>query len=211
MWAAAYETTLSPIVSLERRTLAPWVDEVAPCRAIDVGCGTGRWGRYLTSRGFEVFGLDASAEMLSQAADLRGRLVQADAAQVPIESGTAGLVICALMLEHSRERTRCVQELARLLASGGTLLLSDFHATATANGWRRTFRHDGAQYELESYPYRLDELVPEFARLGVMLEDCAEPVFGEPEREIFDRAGKPELFAACAGIPAILATRWRRS
>jgi SAM-dependent methyltransferase len=34
--------------------------KVKPCRTVDVGCGTGNYAIYLTSRGFEVTGIDIS-------------------------------------------------------------------------------------------------------------------------------------------------------
>jgi hypothetical protein len=37
-----------------------------------------------------------------------------------------------------------------------------------------------------------------------------EPGFGEPEREFFERAGKPELFEQAHGVPAVLVARWTR-
>ncbi|NIP43326.1 MAG: methyltransferase domain-containing protein, partial [candidate division Zixibacteria bacterium] len=34
---------------------------VRPCRALDIGCGTGNYSLYLAGRGFEVTGVDLSA------------------------------------------------------------------------------------------------------------------------------------------------------
>jgi 2-polyprenyl-3-methyl-5-hydroxy-6-metoxy-1,4-benzoquinol methylase len=33
---------------------------VTPCRAIDLGCGTGNYAVYLASRGFDVTGVDSA-------------------------------------------------------------------------------------------------------------------------------------------------------
>jgi malonyl-CoA O-methyltransferase len=101
-----------------------------------------------------------------------------------------------------------MREFARTLVPGGTLLLTDFHPVAAAHGWRRTFRRDGRLYELENHAYTVDQLrdgAPE-----LKLVDCIEATIGEPERPLFDAAGKPELFAAACSTPAILLTRWIR-
>ncbi len=119
-----------------------------PRRAIDVGCGTGRWTERLSA-----IGVDASPAMLAVAArkpGLRGRLAVADATALPIASGSADLVLCALTLGHIRDQAAAMREFARVLAPGGTLLLTDFHPAAAAHGWRRTFRRDGRVYELEN-------------------------------------------------------------
>lgn len=102
-----------------------------------------------------------------------------------------------------------MREFARILRPGGVLLLSDFHPDAAARGWRRTFRRDGEVYELENHPYtvgQLREMARELALAGV-----ADAFVGEPERELFHRAERPELFEAARAIPAVLLTRWVRA
>ena len=81
-------------------------------------------------------------------------------------------------------------------------------AAAAALGWRRTFRRDGRVYELENYSYTVGQLRD--AARGLELAECAEATIGEPERTIFDAAGRPELFAAACLTPAVLLTRWVR-
>jgi malonyl-CoA O-methyltransferase len=207
LWAETWDATPSPIVALEHRMLLPWIAALAPCRAVDVGCGTGRW----TAR-LGALGVDASAAMLVVAArkdGLRGRLAVADAAALPVATGWADVVLCALTFGHIRDQAGAMREFERVLRPGGALMVSDFHPDAAARGWRRTFRHDGQVYELENHPYSVARLC-EMAH-GLTLIEVAEACIGEPERELFERAGRPELFqAACAG-PAVLLTRWART
>src|SRR3954454_9031691 len=57
-------------------------------RALDVGCGTGRFAHALAERGVRVWGVDASAEMLAQArakALPGGGFKQASAEQLPFK------------------------------------------------------------------------------------------------------------------------------
>ena len=206
LWADTWDATPSPIVALEQRALLPWIARLHPRRAIDVGSGTGRWTARLSA-----IGVDASPAMLAVAAGkpgLRGRLAAADATALPIASGAADLVLCALTLGHIRDQAAAMHEFARILAPGGTLLLTDFHPAAAAHGWRRTFRRDGRVYELENHAYTVDRLRDDAK--GLELAECAEATIGEPERELFDTAGKPELFEAACRTPAVLLTRWVR-
>ncbi len=206
LWADTWDATPSPIVALEQRALLPWVARLHARRAIDVGCGTGRWTAHLSA-----IGVDASAAMLAIAAakpGLRGRLALADAAALPIAGASADLVLCSLTLGHIRNQAAAMREFSRILTPGGTLLLTDFHPGAAALGWRRTFRRDGHVYELENHAYTVDQL--RAAAAGLKLAECAEATIGEPERALFHAAGRPELFAAACRTPAVLLTRWIR-
>ena len=206
LWADSWDSTPSPIAALEFRALLPWIAPLRPRLAIDVGCGTGRW----TTR-LNAIGIDASPEMLSVAASkagLRGRLAVADAARLPVASGAADLVLCALTFGHIRNPSCALAEFARILKPGGVLILTDFHPAAAAQGWRRTFRREGQVYELENHPYTLEQL--RAMAPGLSLCESAEATIGEPERELFDRAGRPEFFPAACATPAVLLTRWAR-
>jgi SAM-dependent methyltransferase len=207
LWAETWDTTPSPIVALEHRALLPWIESIAPGRVVDVGCGTGRW----TAR-LPAIGVDASPAMLAVAArknGLRGRLAVGDASALPIASGAADLVLCALTFGHIRDRAGAMREFARVLRPGGTLILSDFHPDAAARGWRRTFRHEGRVYDLENHPYTVPQLC-EMAD-GLSVVSVVEASIGEPERELFHRAGRPDLFAAACVTAAVLLTRWVRA
>jgi SAM-dependent methyltransferase len=203
LWADTWDSTPSPIVAVEQRALLPWIEAMRPRRAVDVGCGTGRWISRLGA-----IGIDASPAMLAVAArkpGLRGRLAVADATALPIATASCDVALCALTMGHVRDRATAWCELARILEPGGTLLLTDFHPAAAAHGWRRTFRRDGVVYELENYSYTLDE-VP-----GLTLQRSLEATIGEPERGLFERAGKAELFEAATRIPAVLLSWWKRT
>jgi len=195
-------------VALEQRALLPWMARLHPRRAIDIGCGTGRWASHLSALGF-----DASPAMLAVAArkpGLRGRLAVADATALPIASHSSDLILCALTFGHIRNQSAALAEFSRILAPGGALLLTDFHPAAAAQGWRRTFRRDGLVYELENHPYSLDQLRNTAAALSLILEQSVDAAIAEPERHLFEQAGKPDLFAAACRTPAVLLTRWTR-
>lgn len=207
LWAETWDVSGSPVVALEERYLAPWLAAAHPRRAIDIGCGTGRW----TTR-LGAIGVDPSIEMLSVARrkpGMAGRLVAGDAASIPIASGAADLVLCTLTLGHVANWADAMRELARVVAPGGTLILTDFHPDAAAYGWRRTFRHEERVYELENHPYTVAEL--QSAAHGLTLQDRVDARFGPAERELFKAAGRADLFDAACSIPAVLLTRWTRA
>ena len=208
LWADTCDSTISPIVALSDRLVRLWLERLtdAPSRSrlgwVDVGAGTGRWTAQLGA-----IGLDASLEMLGVAArksGLRGRLAIADAMALPIADASAELVLCTLMLGYAHDPLIAWRELARIVKPGGSLILTDFHPAASACGWRRTFRANGQVYEIENHPYTLNEL----AGAGLVLREHRDAVFEEPERDLFECAGKP--FETARHTPAVLAAWWSR-
>jgi SAM-dependent methyltransferase len=61
-----------------------------PGRCVDLGCGTGRFLRVAADLGWEVTGVDVSADQLRLAARTaaRAQLVRADAVEVPLEAAS---------------------------------------------------------------------------------------------------------------------------
>ena len=213
LWAPGWEADPSAIVALESRVLTPWLTGLSGKVLVDLSCGTGRWLAFAQSQGANVFGFDLCREMLVEArkkAGLAGRLAQADTCRLPLPDRCADVVLCALALGHMSPLESAVAELARLVRPGGTLLVSDFHPAAIERGWKRTFRSGGQSYEIETSPYTTERLIECAADGGLLLEEMIEPGFGEPEREIFERAGKRELFEQVRDVPAVLVARWTR-
>jgi len=75
--------------------------------ALEVGCGTGHFSRWLGDQGLAAVGLDSSLAMLAQARALDGvPLVRGDARRLPFADGTfdlTALITTLEFLEHPRE------------------------------------------------------------------------------------------------------------
>ena len=212
LWAGSWDSDPSPIVSLEARTLEPWLCDLAGKRMVDVSCGTGRWMEFAVARGARVTGVDLCFEMLELAggkAGLRSRLAVGDLLSLPLRNDCADVVLCTLSLGHVAEASRALEEMARVARRGAAVYLTDFHPEAFRMGWKRTFRAAGETYEIANYYHPLDALEAAGARCGLMLEEAAEPCFGEEEREIYLRVGRADLFDRVRGVPAVLVSRWR--
>ena len=83
------------------------------------------------------------------------------------------------------------------------MIVIDLHPAAAELGWKHSFRNEGTVYEIENHPYTLEDLPAE------ELEEVGDAFFGEPERPIFERAGKISYFADACRIPALWMIRWR--
>jgi 2-polyprenyl-3-methyl-5-hydroxy-6-metoxy-1,4-benzoquinol methylase len=100
---------------------------------IDAGCGTGRLSRVLAAQGAEVVGVDAAEEMLvigrqlaassSVGNRLRFQHVE-DVMRLPFVAGGFDGILCSSVLEYLADPLGCLREFARVLRSGGTLIVS---------------------------------------------------------------------------------------
>jgi ubiquinone/menaquinone biosynthesis C-methylase UbiE len=90
---------------------------------LDVGCGTGHWIGQLGSGRHRIVGVDASAEMLQEAA-MRGpfELVRAAAEALPFGIGAFDRIFCLNSFHHFTDKRAFVQEARRLLRRGGGVI-----------------------------------------------------------------------------------------
>lgn len=100
-------------------------------RLLDIGCGTGANLPMLSravGTGGEVVGMDFSPlalEFASQDMHLPNVvLTQGDALRLPIQDGSCQVVTMLDVLEHLSDDGRALQEVNRVLAPGGALVLS---------------------------------------------------------------------------------------
>jgi len=99
------------------------------CMALDVGCGIGEIIVELTKRGFGCLGLDLSEYALHKAKPRAASqdFLLCDARFLPVRSGSCDLVVCSELLEHIREDSDVLSEIARVLLPGGRSILTVPH------------------------------------------------------------------------------------
>lgn len=102
-------------------------------RLIDIGTGTGRMLELFAPHARSALGIDRSSEMLRLArAKLSGRglthaeLRQADIYALPMADGEADAAILHHVLHFAQQPGGAIREAARVLGSGGRLLIADF-------------------------------------------------------------------------------------
>jgi len=213
IWSATYDASPNALLALDRRTISERLGSLRGLRVIDIGCGTGRWLVHAQEQGADVFGVDACEEMLRAALRkpaIAPRLILAEACRLPVRDASADLTLCSFALSYFPDLIPAFHEMNRITRPGGRVVVSDLHPDAVHAGWRRTFRSDGTVYELTHHNDSICRLKSAVAQWGLYLDWEISAGFGEPEREIFHRAGKQDLFKAVSQIPAIKALSWIR-
>ncbi len=105
-------------------------------RALDVGCGEGRFCRMLGALGISVVGVDPTNALLERARELDPQGVYhvgcAEALAFPAES--FDLVVSYLTLIDIDDAEGAIAEMARVLRPGGSLLIANIASLETAAG-----------------------------------------------------------------------------
>jgi ubiquinone/menaquinone biosynthesis C-methylase UbiE len=137
-------------------------------RVLDVGCGTGYFGRLLAKAvGPEggVVGIDPSPAMISYASRQTGRasncqfqVGSAEALEFPAEH--FDVVVSSLVMHHLPEdlRVAALREMQRVLRPGGVMLVAEAQEPRRGLGWRLIARVHG--YD------RMARMVPHLERLA---------------------------------------------
>lgn len=95
--------------------------------ALDLGCGVGRWTRWLAAMGMKVTALDISSDMLQVAvkyAPVSGQ-VHGSATTLPAGDGVFDLVLSVTVLQHLTytEQEAVIAEITRTLRKGGVAVI----------------------------------------------------------------------------------------
>jgi SAM-dependent methyltransferase len=209
-WSSSYDEPGNPIVALEQPVVWSLLDSLAPGRALDAACGTGRHARRLVELGHQVLGVDLTPEMLEQAAaDLpRASFLAADLRAIPAADQHFDVVVCGLALSHLADLRAGVAELARVLRPGGRLVVSILHPFQIQLGWHARFTAaDGQRAFIREHPHTHSDYLAAFAGAGLELRECLEPIISAQHLRAMRRAFSriPEATVqAYAGLPGVL-------
>jgi ubiquinone/menaquinone biosynthesis C-methylase UbiE len=212
-WALLYDQIPNPLLAREERHLLPLLTGLRNRSILDLACGTGRWLERLTGRaGGWAVGVDCSIEMLRVAAKkdaISGCLTRSGCASLPFRSGVFDLAICSFSLGHILDLRSTVRELGRVTKPGADIFVSDLHPEAYARGWRVGFRDQSTAVQIETIPRTTEQIVHAFCSVGFELLTLQDLRLGDPERHIFEIAGKAESFQGACEIPAVLVCHFK--
>jgi cytosine/adenosine deaminase-related metal-dependent hydrolase/ubiquinone/menaquinone biosynthesis C-methylase UbiE len=215
-WAQVYDIQPNPLLMLEERKVAPLLPSVSGLDILDVGCGTGRWLVKLELlEPTSLKGTDCSPAMLARAR-LKVRpttiVENRHSSELPGEDASYSLVLASFVLSYLNDVAGFARQCARVLRADGCLLLSDMHpATAAERGWSRSFHSGGDRIEITAQSRTLTEVVSIFGECGFEVSVLIEPSFEEPERPVFDDAGKLLEYEDLAGVPAIYILKLKKT
>lgn len=156
--AAAWIASLGEAGDFARRYVLdrPMLARALPARrALDVGCGEGRFCRLLKAEGAAVVGVDPTAPLIAaaRACDPDGDYRIGPAESLEFEDGTFDLVVSYLALLDIDDAVTAIEEMTRVAASGGRLLVANqtgFATAAVGGGWSRN-ENGERRFEIDHY------------------------------------------------------------
>jgi SAM-dependent methyltransferase len=146
-------------------------------RALDVGCGEGRFCRMLQAKGIPVVGIDPTEELLAAAKrrDPKGEYQIARAESLPFPDASFDLVVSYLTLIDSADFRSALKEMVRVLTPKGILLIANLNSFVTScpSGWIKDQHGRYLHYPVDRY---LEEF-PEWVEWsGIRIENWHRPL-----------------------------------
>jgi cytosine/adenosine deaminase-related metal-dependent hydrolase/ubiquinone/menaquinone biosynthesis C-methylase UbiE len=215
IWAQVYDEQANPLLTLEQRFLSRMLPDIGGLDVLDVGCGTGRWLHLLASHHpASLTGVDASPQMLQRASTKLGttsRLHLGSCVALPVPSATADLVLASFVLSYLESVEDFARELHRVARPGANIFLTDMHPdTASFHNWKRSFRANDSEEQLQSTFYSLKQISDVFRSCGFELLTRIEPGFDSHENTTLGQNGKLESNESSVNLPAIYILQLRK-
>ncbi len=135
VYEGCYDSEDTSFEVLKRRDIIlSFIDEYAgdrELRTIDAGCGTGVLLCDILKRGHDAVGVDLSPKMIKaskkKADCLRSRKISCflgDIESLPFKNQSFDVVICAGALSHQKEDHKSLEEIRRIMKTGGLLVIT---------------------------------------------------------------------------------------
>jgi SAM-dependent methyltransferase len=154
----------------EARTLLRWLGEdqdLGGLRVLDVAGGDGYWAGQARKRGARAVALDLATSKLHYGRGLAHApaLIEGDALQLPFADASFDRVMSICAIEHFDDGEKALDEMTRVLAPGGELVMSA-DALTLAEHWPKLFRAHCERYHVKR-TYSHQELTSLLAARGL--------------------------------------------
>ena len=193
-------------------------------RALDVGCGEGRFCRMLKAAGVAATGIDPTHQLVETARrrDPSGDYRLGRAEQLEFEAASFDLVVSYLTLVDIADFKTATGEMARVLKPGGSLLVANLTGFASAGaerGWVKDAEGRDLHFPVDRY---LDEFAFWFEWAGIRIENWHRPLAAYMETFLANGlqltffsepgpvSGEPSRQERFRRVPWFVVMEWRR-
>jgi SAM-dependent methyltransferase len=135
----------------EARTLLGWLGtDLEGLRVLDVAGGDGYWAGRARGRGARAVALDLAGAKLRYGRQLSAppALIKGDALELPFADASFDRVMSICAIEHFDDGARALDEMVRVLAPGGELVMSA-DALTLAGRWPKLYQAHCERYHVQ--------------------------------------------------------------
>ncbi len=213
LWAETYDNTDgNALLYVEGKALRPFLDPslIRDRDVLDAGCGTGRYLPVLHGfRPRSITATDLSPHMLERA---RGKADNVSFHVCPIDNlpfpdASFDFILCTLVLGHVRHLSSAIDELARVLRSGGSIAISDFHSFGQLLGWQRTFTAGSRDYAVRYTMHLYADFFNAFRSAGLEIVMMDEPRIDASLESFYAKAGRRDMYQRYKNFPILILFR----
>jgi malonyl-CoA O-methyltransferase len=173
-WSQTYDSDGNLTRDLDRQVMSKMLAGRRFRSILELGCGTGKNTALLVQLAKRVHALDFSAGMIEKAREnVRAENVIFSLADLtqrwPCEDSVYDLIVCNLVLEHIQDLSHIFSEAFRVLAAGGTFLVSELHPFRQYDGKKARFERGRDVIEVDAFVHHISEFVNRASDNGLTL------------------------------------------
>lgn len=178
-WSTTYDSDRNLTRDLDRRVTESTFADRNYQNILELGCGTGKNTALLERIGRKVLALDFSPGMLQQAKTKLKTdhvfFVRADLTKPwPAQTGSFGLVVCNLVLEHIEDLDPVFYQTSQSLIAGGEFFVSELHPFRQYQGTQANFRNEQETVEIDAFMHHLSDFTEAARANGLLLKSMKE-------------------------------------
>jgi ubiquinone/menaquinone biosynthesis C-methylase UbiE len=176
---------------------------------IDIGCGTGRHWKKMLDRGpAQLVGYDVSDGMLTELKKkFPGAQVQiaTDNILSGVRDESVDVLVSTLTIAHIEDIESCFAAWRRVLKTGGSILLTDFHPVILANGGKRDFTIEKQHIVIRNYVHPLSRIKALAVKNNFEVRLQLERFIDEAVRSFYEKQNALDVYERYKDKPIIYA------
>jgi ubiquinone/menaquinone biosynthesis C-methylase UbiE len=123
----------------------------------------------------------------------------------PLKDQSCDIIISTLTIAHIENAKAALQEWARILRPGGSIILTDYHPVALGKGARRTFSKDGKTIAVKNHIHPIDKITALLKQLNIHPLRLIEKNIDDSMRQYYEKQAALPVFEKWKGTPVIYA------
>ena len=178
-WSSTYDEDKNFTRDLDFMVMSKTFSKLKFNKILEIGCGTGKNTKLLSSIAKKIYALDFSEAMILKAKEkLKSENVFFSVSDIThkwlVEEKSINLVTCNLVLEHIEDINFIFSESSRSLVKQGKFFISELHPFRQYEGTKANFERDGIKTEIKAFVHHISDFLDAANKNGFKLLELKE-------------------------------------